>query len=123
MADEEILKMSGASAGTIAIVLIIYRILKTVVGKKLISNCCGKKLEVGIDVQPSTPNNVGSTLEYAQENPYHQGRPSRPREGRSDRAGGTDSLRIQGQRSTGEEGDGGSSDDSTGKNLGVVVVP
>lgn len=53
--DEELLKMSGASAGTIAIVLVVYKILKGVLGKRLVSNCCGKKLEVGLEVKDSIP--------------------------------------------------------------------
>lgn len=56
MDDTDLLRLSGVSGGTIAIVLIVYRILKSVIGKKLISNCCGKKMEVGIDVQNTTPH-------------------------------------------------------------------
>ena len=55
MDDSDLMKLSGASAGTVAIVLLVYRILKSVIGKKLISNCCGKKMEVGLDVQKTTP--------------------------------------------------------------------
>lgn len=55
MDDADLMKLSGASAGTVAIVLLVYRILKSVLGKKLISNCCGKKMEVAIDVQQTTP--------------------------------------------------------------------
>jgi hypothetical protein len=53
--DEELLKMSGASAGTIAIVLVVYKILKSALGKRLISNCCGRKIEVGLDIKDSVP--------------------------------------------------------------------
>ena len=57
MDDTDILKMSGLSASSLAIVLIIYKLLKSAVGKKLISNCCGRKLEVGVAVtnMPTTP--------------------------------------------------------------------
>lgn len=55
MEDSDVLKFSGASAGTVAIILLVYRILKSLLGKKLVSNCCGNKIEVGIDVQDSTP--------------------------------------------------------------------
>lgn len=55
MDDAQLFKMSGASAGTIAIILIIYRVLKSIQGKRLISNCCGKKLEVGIEIKDSVP--------------------------------------------------------------------
>lgn len=53
--DDELLKMSGASAGTIAIVLLVYKIFKATLGKRLISNCCGTKLEVGLDIKDSVP--------------------------------------------------------------------
>ena len=55
MDTTDLLKVSGLSASSIAIVLIIYRIGKLVVGKKLVSSCCGKKMEVGIDVVNMTP--------------------------------------------------------------------
>ena len=51
MDDTDILRLSGASAGTVAIVLVVYRILKSVVGKRFISTCCGRKQEVGLDVR------------------------------------------------------------------------
>lgn len=49
------MKMAGVSTTGVAIVLIVYRLLKHIQGKKLISSCCGKKLEVGIAVAPMTP--------------------------------------------------------------------
>lgn len=54
MEDAELLKMSGASAGTIAIVILVYKIGKSIVGKRFISNCCGKKMEIGIDIKEGT---------------------------------------------------------------------
>lgn len=49
--DEELLKMSGASAGSVAILLLLYKILKQAVGKRYISNCCGHKAEIGLDIR------------------------------------------------------------------------
>jgi hypothetical protein len=54
MDNESLLKMSGASAGTIAIVLLIYKILKSVVGKRLVSTCCERKMEVSLDIKEAT---------------------------------------------------------------------
>jgi len=54
MEEADLFKMSGASAGTIAIVLLVYKIGKSIVGKRLISNCCGRKVEVGLDVKEAT---------------------------------------------------------------------
>jgi len=103
--DTDLLAMSGASAGTIAIVLLVYKVLKSVVGKKLISNCCGRKGELGLDIQPTTPQNI-PTLVDAQNNPYYQGRTSRPREERSRGECCEDSSRIQEERGHGQEGTG-----------------
>jgi hypothetical protein len=51
MNDLELFKMSGFSAGTIAILLLLYKLFKGSVGKRLISSCCGKKIEVGLEVR------------------------------------------------------------------------
>lgn len=55
MEETDLLKMAGVSTTGVAIVLIVYRVLKSIQGKKLVSNCCGKKLEVGVAVAPMTP--------------------------------------------------------------------
>lgn len=55
MEETDLLKMAGVSTSGVAIVLLVYRILKTIQGKKLVSSCCGKKLEVGVSVAPMTP--------------------------------------------------------------------
>lgn len=82
MDEVDLFKMSGASAGTIAVILLIYRIGKSLMGKRLISNCCGRKMEVGIDVkdtaspvsnplvirQPSEPKNISIPVEDARTN-------------------------------------------------------
>jgi hypothetical protein len=48
--EEDLLKMSGVSAGSIAILLLIYRILKSMKGKRFISVCCQRKIDMGFDV-------------------------------------------------------------------------
>ena len=55
MEELDLLKMAGFSSTGIAIVLIVYRLLKSIQGKKLVSSCCGKKLEVGVAVADMTP--------------------------------------------------------------------
>lgn len=63
--------MSGMSATAITIVLIVYRVLKSVQGKKFVSSCCGRKAEIGFtvrDMAPTPPrtdseNNVRHTVE------------------------------------------------------------
>lgn len=79
MDTAELFKMSGASAGTIAIVLLLYKIFKSVVGKRLISNCCGKKLEVGIDVRETTTPKPDETKIEIKTNPMVDGQTSQTR--------------------------------------------
>lgn len=55
MDDAQLFKMSGASAGTVAIILIVYRVLKSVAGKRLVSTCCGRKAEVGFEIRDMPP--------------------------------------------------------------------
>lgn len=55
MDDLSLLKMAGFSTTGVAIVFLAYRIFKSIVGKKLISSCCGRKMEIGIDVAQMTP--------------------------------------------------------------------
>lgn len=69
MDDTDLLKVSGFSASTIAIVLIVYRVLKSVMGKKLISSCCGRKIEVGVAVAEMTPK---EQLTIDVSNPLHK---------------------------------------------------
>jgi hypothetical protein len=73
MDDTELFKMSGASAGTVAIVLLIYRILKSVSGKRFVSTCCGRKAEIGFDVRNATPiPKVDEEVKIQIKNPIHQ---------------------------------------------------
>ena len=53
--DDTLLMNAGLSTTGVAILLIVYRLIKSVQGKKLISSCCGKKMELGMDVVPMTP--------------------------------------------------------------------
>lgn len=53
--DNEVLMNAGLSTTGVALLLIAYRLFKSVQGKKLVSSCCGHKGELGIDVVPMTP--------------------------------------------------------------------
>jgi hypothetical protein len=48
---ETMLQMGGVSTTSMAIVLVVYRILKSLRGKKLVSSCCGNRVDVGFDVE------------------------------------------------------------------------
>jgi hypothetical protein len=39
------------SASGIAIVLLVYRIVKYLKGKTIVSRCCGRKMEMSVDVR------------------------------------------------------------------------
>jgi len=54
---ETYLASAGVSTGSIAILYVAYKVWKNVVGHRLVSDCCGKTYEVGVDVRnmPPTP--------------------------------------------------------------------
>lgn len=58
MDDTDLLKMAGVSTSGLAVILLVYRVLKSVKGKKFVSSCCGKKLEVGMNVEEMTPKAI-----------------------------------------------------------------
>ena len=64
--DQSTLIQAGLSASCVALLLAIYRIAKTVVGKRLISDCCGKRLTIGVQIGEMTP-----VPEPMVENPSH----------------------------------------------------
>jgi hypothetical protein len=61
--DDETLMNAGLSTTGVAILLIVYRVLKTMQGKKLVSTCCGRKGEMGVDVVDMTPTPVAPRKE------------------------------------------------------------
>lgn len=60
MEDTDLLKMAGLSTTGVAILMIVWRVLKSVQGKKLVSTCCGRKGEVGVNVVAMTPPTLPS---------------------------------------------------------------
>lgn len=55
MEDTDLLKMAGLSTSGVAILLIAWRFVKSLQGKKLVSSCCGHKGEMGMVVVNMTP--------------------------------------------------------------------
>jgi len=51
------LASAGVSTSTLLVLGVLYKVWKAVKGRRLISDCCGKKFEAGIDVRdmPPTP--------------------------------------------------------------------
>lgn len=75
--EESVLQTSGLSAGTIVVILIIYRLLKSIEGKRFVSRCCGKKTEVGFEIKNmETPPANDISLEI--KNPIHQQKDETP---------------------------------------------
>ena len=56
--DSNVLATAGISSSAMAIFFLVYKVLQKVVGHRLISDCCGRRLEVGIDIRdmPKTPS-------------------------------------------------------------------
>jgi len=46
---------TGLTTTGVAIVLIVWRVLKTASGKKLVSDCCGRKASIGFHIGEMTP--------------------------------------------------------------------
>jgi hypothetical protein len=55
MNDDDLLKMAGLSTTGVAILLIAWRVFKSIQGKKVVSTCCGHRGEVGVDVVNMSP--------------------------------------------------------------------
>lgn len=56
--DVASLQTAGLSSGTIVVLFILYRLWKASVGHRIVSDCCGRRLEVGLAVRdmPDTPD-------------------------------------------------------------------
>lgn len=80
--EEQLLMNAGATTTGVAIILLLYRFFKSVKGKKLVSSCCGRKMEVGFDVAAMTPVSVPNPLPQmtirTHEQSEQKGVPSQP---------------------------------------------
>ena len=50
--------MAGVSTSGLAMILIVYRVVKILKGKRFVSSCCGKRMEMGMDVEEITPKAI-----------------------------------------------------------------
>lgn len=50
-----VLESSGLTASMIAILLIVYKLIKTMDGRRLRSSCCGYKADIGFQTESMTP--------------------------------------------------------------------
>mgnify|MGYP003660657072 CR=1 FL=1 len=55
--DVASLQTAGLSSGSIVVLFILYRLWAASVGRRIVSDCCGRRLEVGVAVRdmPTTP--------------------------------------------------------------------
>lgn len=56
--DQSILIQAGASATTITIFIVLAYVYKMVNHRRVRSNCCGKRLDVSLDIDSTTPIDV-----------------------------------------------------------------
>lgn len=64
--DDVLLMNAGLTTSGVALVLIAYRFFKSIQGKKLVSSCCGRRMEVGVDVVPMTPPEIKVQVETSE---------------------------------------------------------
>jgi len=55
------LASAGVGSSTIAVLFLAYKLFKKLEGHKLVSNCCGKKTEVGFAVEEMSPSHPEET--------------------------------------------------------------
>jgi len=55
------LASAGVGSSTIAVLFLAYKMFKKLEGHKLVSNCCGKKTEVGFAVEEMSPSHPEET--------------------------------------------------------------
>ena len=49
--DANLLASAGVSSSSIIGLFVAYKIFQSIKGRRLVSDCCGKKLELGVDVR------------------------------------------------------------------------
>jgi hypothetical protein len=54
--DASLLASAGVGSSTIAILFLLYKAFNRLQGHKLVSNCCGRKAEVGFAVADMSPS-------------------------------------------------------------------
>lgn len=76
MIEATLLEQAGLSGGFIAVVLILYRAIKWANGHRIVSDCCGRKLTIGIrvDDMAATPQPIPEAVVVVQ-NPLPRPQP------------------------------------------------
>jgi hypothetical protein len=61
--DASLLASAGVSTTTMAVLFIAYKVFQAIRGHRLVSDCCGRRGEVGFDVRdmpPTPPEETGN---------------------------------------------------------------
>lgn len=79
--DSQLLATAGISTSGVAGLFILYKVAKLVINKRLVSDCCGKRISVGVSVQTMTPasseKNIHQLDERHNPSPEEHNEPSR----------------------------------------------
>jgi len=57
MDTTQLLTMAGFSTTGVAILAVLYKVWHSVKGRRFVSDCCGKKISVGVNTEDMTPRN------------------------------------------------------------------
>lgn len=58
---EDLFKMAGFSGSGVAIVLLAYKLFKSVQGRKCVSDCCGHRASVGFKTEAMSSGKIAET--------------------------------------------------------------
>jgi len=77
---EGYLATAGFSTSAIVITGLVYKGAKSIIGRRLISDCCGKNYEVGLDIRdmPHSPKRKGTTHPTAELEPSSENQHESP---------------------------------------------
>jgi hypothetical protein len=67
--DAGVLQQAGLSTAGIAILFIAYRVSKAIIGHRLISDCCGRRMEMGLAIADMSGTSPPASVETLQPPP------------------------------------------------------
>jgi hypothetical protein len=67
--DAGVLQQAGLSTAGIAILFIAYRMSKAIIGHRLISDCCGRRMEMGLAIADMSGTSPPASVETFQPPP------------------------------------------------------
>lgn len=67
--DASVLQQAGLSTAGIAILFIAYRVSKAIIGHRLVSDCCGRRMEIGLAIADMSGTSPPASVETFQPPP------------------------------------------------------